>query len=283
MKSRKQDLVTQKIEFEDDNFRIYVKEHSNEVVEKAYHEEIEIKYHYEESALSIGSEIILAKSGDVTVANPYEVHSNISINQSHGKYCVVILDLDFLSGTNRDGIDLRRILIGNERKICNHIVSNERLGAIIRTIEAEMREKREYYKTVVHSLINEFFAVLIRDYLQESNDEKGAYVGAKQLKLIAPALSRIHLNYAKKFSVEELAEACSISKYHFCRVFKQVMGLTVVQYVTKYRVDVAEVMLLSATDSINEVAYKCGFSDESYFYRCYKRLKGLAPGKVNKK
>ena len=142
MKSRMQDLVTQKIEFEDDNFRIYVKEHSNEVVEKAYHEEIEIKYHYEESALSIGSEIILAKSGDVTVANPYEVHSNISINQSHGKYCVVILDLDFLSGTNRDGIDLRRILIGNERKICNHIVSNERLGAIIRTIEAEMREKR---------------------------------------------------------------------------------------------------------------------------------------------
>ena len=283
MKSRKQDLVTQKIEFEDDNFRIYVKEHSNEVVEKAYHEEIEIKYHYEESALSIGSEIILAKSGDVTVANPYEVHSNISINQSHGKYCVVILDLDFLSGTNRDGIDLRRILIGNERKICNHIVSNERLGAIIRTIEAEMREKREYYKTVVHSLINEFFAVLIRDYLQESNDEKGAYVGAKQLKLIAPALYRIHLNYAKKFSVEELAEACSISKYHFCRVFKQVMGLTVVQYVTKYRVDVAEVMLLSATDSINEVAYKCGFSDESYFYRCYKRLKGIAPGKVNKK
>ncbi len=282
MKSKKENLTTQKIEFSDENFKIYAKEHSNEVVEKAYHEEIEIKYHYEESALSIGSEIILAKPGDITIANPYEVHSNIAINQKH-KYCLIIIDLDFLSGANRDGIDLRHILIGQEKKFCNHVNNNERLGEIVRRIEEELREEKEYYKTVVHSLVNEFFAIALRDYLQNTAQEKTSDIGIKQVKLIAPALSQIHTNYAKKHTVEELANACSISKFHFCRVFKQVMGITVVQYVTKYRVDVAEVMLLNGTDSINEVAYKCGFDDESYFYRCYKKIKGIAPGKVRKK
>jgi len=196
---------------------------------------------------------------------------------------VVIIDLDFLSGLNRDAIDLRRILIGQEKKFCNHICANERLGAIVRAIGEEMRDRKEYYKTIVYSLVNEFFAILLRDYIQDIPQEKTSEVGIKQVRLIAPALSEIYTNYAKKFSVEELASACSISKFHFCRVFKQVMGLTVVQYVTKYRIDVAEVMLLNGADSINEIAYKCGFSDESYFYRCYKKLKGVVPGKVIRK
>ena len=200
-KDKNQNLITQKIEFADENFKIYAKEHSNEIIEKAYHEEIEIKYHYEESALSIGSEIIIAKPKDITIANPYEVHSNIALNQNH-KYCVVILDLDFLSGLNHDAIDLRRILIGQEKKFCNHICNNERLGLIVRSIEAEMREEKEYYKTIVSSLVNEFFAILLRDYLQDTAQEKTSEVGIKQVRLIAPALSKIHTNYAKKFSVE---------------------------------------------------------------------------------
>jgi len=39
-KDKNQNLITQKIEFEDENFKIYAKEHSNEIIEKAYHEEI---------------------------------------------------------------------------------------------------------------------------------------------------------------------------------------------------------------------------------------------------
>ena len=44
----------------------------------------------------------------------------------------------------------------------------------------------------------------------------------------------------------------------------------------------AEIMLKSGTDGISDVAWKCGFDDESYFYRCYKRQKGTPPGKVGR-
>lgn len=281
-RKRVEDAVTQKIVFADEDFKIYVQDHLSEHVDKAFHEEIEIKYYYEgESAVSIGSEVILAKAGDITIANPYEAHSSLSISENGGRYRLIIVDLDFLTAANRDSIDLRRILISEEKRFYNHI-RDERLGAILRRIGEEMNAKAEYYKTVVQSLANEFFALLLREYTRQSSASVNTSASMKRMKIIAPALSYIHLHYAKRFSVEELAGACSISKYHFCRLFKEIIGLTPVQYITRYRIDVAEIMLKMGTGSITEIAWQCGFEDESYFYRCYKKLKGIAPGKSRK-
>ncbi len=284
MKSdNKKVITTQKIDFKDGDFKIHVHQHASEFAEKAFHEEIEIKYYYEgRSALTVGSDVILAQPGDITVANPYEVHSNILTGEYSGKYCVIIIDLDFLSSTGREGLDLRRILIEKGIKFVNHIKGDERIVAILKRIAEEVTERKEHYKTVVRSLVTEFFALMLRGYVNETDTESKPSSDVKKVKLIAPALSMIHLSYSKRLSVEELADACSVSKYHFCRVFKQVTNLTVVQYITSYRVDVAEVMLKSGADSIKDVAWQCGFDDESYFYRCYKKLKGVVPGKVKK-
>ena len=273
-------LVNQKIEFKDEDFKIIVHESSSRFVEKAFHEEIELKYYYDDnSAMTVGSEIILAERGDVTVANPYEVHSNLNLSGKEGKYCLVIIDLDFLAGMNRE-IDLRHLLIEQTRRFCHHIKNDNRLGTIICRLYEEMREEREHYKTVVKSLVSELAVLLLRSYISDDAPQTGAALGDRRARLIAPALSVIHSDFSKKLTVEMLADACSVSKFHFCRVFKEAMGVTAVQYLNKYRIDVAEIMLKSGTDGISEVAWKCGFDDESYFYRCYKKLKGVPPGKA---
>ncbi|MBO5224512.1 MAG: helix-turn-helix transcriptional regulator [Clostridia bacterium] len=283
MKAEIKKATPQKIAFEDNDFKIRVLDNTSEFVDKAYHEEVEIKYYYEgESAVSIGSEIIMAKAGDITVANPYEVHSSIKLKNCEGRYRLIILNPDFLTQSNRDGIDLRRIFIGEEKQFCNHIQGNERLGAIIKRIGDELKTKSKYYKIVVQSLVNEFFALMLRDYVKTDKEQRFTNADMKRMKLIAPALSEIHLSYTKKLTVDYLADVCNVSKYHFCRVFKEVMGITPVQYITKYRIDVAEVMLKRRLGSISGIAWQCGFEDESYFYRCYKRIKGVVPGKVIK-
>ena len=56
--------------------------------------------------------------------------------------------------------------------------------------------------------------------------------------------------------------------------------MTVFQYITMYRVSLAEVMLHNTEKSIDEIAHECGFSDTGYFYRCYKKVKGISPKKA---
>ena len=53
--------------------------------------------------------------------------------------------------------------------------------------------------------------------------------------------------------------------------------MTVVQYLIKYRIDMADAMLSGTGKGIHEVVTLCGFNDESYFYRCFKRIKGRSP------
>ena len=60
------------------------------------------------------------------------------------------------------------------------------------------------------------------------------------------------------------------------------MNVTPVQYITEYRVDLAETMLKNTANSVSDIAWKCGFDDESYFSRCYKKIKGVSPKKVQK-
>ena len=60
------------------------------------------------------------------------------------------------------------------------------------------------------------------------------------------------------------------------------MGMTVTQYIINYRISLADSMLKDENQSIKSIAETCGFGDVSYFYQCYKRIKGTSPSKARK-
>lgn len=283
MKEEKHAPFTQKIPFSDEDFKIYVKEQAPPTERSALHEDIEIKYFYgDPSALMINSEVFIARAGDIAIVNPYEIHTTVNIEEYSGRYYLIMVSLDFLNRAS-GGLDLRNIFLVQQKKIKNLIRDDRRLQTIILRIAEEVERKEEHYRLVVKNLVSEFFALLLRTYLQEGDREGQAEGARKHVELIAPALERIHTAYMTKLSIDELSALCSMSRYHFCRTFKRAMGVTAIEYLTAYRVDLAEAMLKDASDSIREIAPRCGFEDESYFYRCYKRLKGVSPKSVRRR
>jgi AraC family transcriptional regulator len=84
-------------------------------------------------------------------------------------------------------------------------------------------------------------------------------------------------NIGKQFTLQDLAEVASFSKYHFNRIFYGVVGETPFQFITRVRLERAASLLLSAkNDSITEIACKCGFNDISIFSRNFKSFFGLS-------
>ena len=282
-KNQKSEVLSQKIAFSDENFKIVVKNQMPAQQERALHEEIEIKYFYEgDSAFMINSDLFLAKPGDIAIVNPYEVHTTVSIDKYTARYYLIVIGLDILKELNSGVLDLRQEFLAKGKKVNNLIRDDKRLQAIILRIVEEMNDKKLHYQLIVQNLISEFFALLLRNYVNEEHSRKTSDEKVKYVELIAPALAHIHSNYMKRITIDELATLCSITKYHFCRVFSKAMGVTAVQYTTEYRVDLAEIMLKGTNKSINEIAYSCGFEDESYFYRCYKKVKGVPPKTARK-
>lgn len=278
MKRKDAPMEAQRIQFPSEDYRIICMKSRFSQNDRAFHEELEIKYYVNgNSAVMIGGEVFVVNSGNLTVVNPFEIHSNVGIKDYEGEYILLIVGIDFLKEFAPGGLDLRHVFISKGKRISRFIKEDRRLSVIMMRICEELAEKKENYRLVVYSLVTELFALLLRDYTDKEGSREDLPVAGKTAELIAPALTAIFENYAQPMSLGELAALCNISKYHFCRIFKEEMKMTPVQYITSYRVSLADVMLKDSDKSIDQIAGECGFSDLSYFYRCYKRLKGRSP------
>ena len=284
MKKDNERLSAQRIEFADDNFRIFSEKREFCKNDRAFHEELEIKYYLSgNSAVMIDGEVFVTSPGSITVVNPFEIHANANIGDYAGEYILLMVGLDFLKEFAPGGLDLRHYFITKGRKITHFIRDDRCLSMIMQRICDELRGEKENYRLVVYSLVTELFALLLRDHTDKDGSREEIPGAGKAAELIAPALSAIFENYSRPMSLDELAALCSISKYHFCRLFKEEMKMTVVQYLTDYRISLAEVLLRESDKSVDSIALECGFSDISYFYRCYRRIKGTSPKRARRK
>lgn len=97
------------------------------------------------------------------------------------------------------------------------------------------------------------------------------------------AIDYVNKNIFKEITIDDICSEVHISKYYFCRRFKETMGMTVMDYVLKTRIALAKNMLERENVSISEVSDKCGFSSVSYFCRVFKESVGVSPLKYRKK
>jgi len=79
------------------------------------------------------------------------------------------------------------------------------------------------------------------------------------------------------FDVSELADALGYRADYLSSVFKRSMGISIVRYTNRLRINTAKNLLPNYGVTIKEAAYSCGFSDEKYFMRVFKELEGMTP------
>ena len=80
-----------------------------------------------------------------------------------------------------------------------------------------------------------------------------------------------------EWSFEDEARKLSISYSHFRRLFREVAGCAPNQFLIEARLSYAERMLENGVLSIAEVAHRCGFQDEFYFSRLFRKHRMISP------
>ena len=106
-----------------------------------------------------------------------------------------------------------------------------------------------------------------------SNAETVSY-NSRRVKLIMDYLNK---NFDKNVSLAEAARLAAMTEVAFSRFFKLRTGKTFVDTLNEVRLGHASRMLIETTQSINEVAYKCGFNNMSNFNRIFKKKKQCTP------
>ncbi|MBQ3015584.1 MAG: helix-turn-helix transcriptional regulator [Clostridia bacterium] len=91
------------------------------------------------------------------------------------------------------------------------------------------------------------------------------------------AIRYVNDNIFEDITLDSVAAAANMSKYHFSRTFKRAVGVTVMEYILKTRIMLSKNLLASSELSILEVSERCGFSSVSYFCRAFKAEVGKTP------
>lgn len=87
----------------------------------------------------------------------------------------------------------------------------------------------------------------------------------------------IEANITRPITLVELASVANLSVYHFCRQFKNEMGVTPQRYLATRRIEMAMRMLRSSADPLVAVSLSCGFSSQSHFSTLFKKVTGVTP------
>ena len=107
-------------------------------------------------------------------------------------------------------------------------------------------------------------------------------VDSKHKNIIGKAINYMTLHYAKDITLAELADYVGYSHSHFSKVFKEEMGCGFRVYLNELRVEKSKSLLLAGVASLSEICSMCGFEDQSYYCKVFKKVTGVTPDKFRK-
>ena len=150
---------------------------------------------------------------------------------------------------------------------------NETIRNLIVDMMLELCEDRTYSQKVIHLMLGLFFTYLQRDY---SHTMRFSSKSGSGIRYVPQIFAYMHENY-QTTSVEDVAQHFHISHSYLSRIFKRHTKTTPVQMLQEIRLSHACEFLENTKLSVQEIAYKTGYSDVTFFIRIFHKKYGVTP------
>jgi len=154
------------------------------------------------------------------------------------------------------------------------------LQSTLRFITREARELRPGGETVITHLADILIIQAIRSWIDSAPEADQGWLAALRDDQVGKALSAIHREPEKDWTVALLAKEIGMSRSGFSARFTSLVGESVMRYLTQWRMQLARVQLLETSDPLSMLADRLGYQSEAAFCRAFKRVFGVSPGSI---
>ncbi|MEH7106388.1 AraC family transcriptional regulator [Bacillus sp. JJ1764] len=146
------------------------------------------------------------------------------------------------------------------------------LNAIL-NINQLIQQKTSYYEMGITIQLTLIWKNMVENGFQ-LKFEQSEMVKSQRMKQM---LNWIHLHYAEKILLEDIAKAGHLSRSECCRYFKRILKKTPLHYVTDYRIQKSLLLLQHPESNVTDVAYQVGFNSTSYFIETFRKSMSMTP------
>lgn len=230
-----------------------------------------------DAQMQVEEELFPVRHGDIMLIPPHHPHRPIIRSQEtpyrrfvfwiSQEYCNHLLQSSPDYAYIMQYVEIEKRYIFHTDQISFNMVQSK----LLRLLE-EMRSQKFGRDAQIAVCINDLVLNLNRlAYEQNTPKRKNPeYLLYQQLE----AYIEEHLE--EDLSLETLAKQFYVSKYHIAHIFKDNIGLSIHQYITKKRLNLCK-EAISGKMSITEAYHLYGFGDYSSFYRAFKKEFGISP------
>ncbi|MDQ3676403.1 MAG: AraC family transcriptional regulator [Actinomycetota bacterium] len=158
----------------------------------------------------------------------------------------------------------------------------EWMQSTLRLMAAEASELRPGGETMVTRLCDVLVVQAIRSWIDSDPAAQTGWLGALQDRQIGRAITLIHRDPARAWTVAALADELAMSRSAFAARFTELVDEPVMHYVTRWRMQLALSALKGEGATVAQLADRLGYQSEAAFSRAFKRIIGLSPGAVRR-
>jgi len=152
------------------------------------------------------------------------------------------------------------------------------LESTLQFMASEMHAEAPGYELVASRLADVLFVHALRTHVRAHPCESANWLRAIGDPQLGVAFQRMHERPDAPWTVEALARAASMSRSAFAARFTEVLEISPLAYLTRWRMHRAAELLVASTSTVNEVAGVVGYETESAFTKVFKRHFGETPG-----
>ena len=232
----------------------------------------EIKVRFRDSETTV-------KKGEAIFVGQKVVHSILPVSTSSD----ILLIQTVLGNLNEQisELDLEENLLGyilENYSIDYHIFNepNNEFSTILNKINTELSELKPSYEAYIKAYIYELIACLKRNNVISLRLDDKKYA---ELKKLVPIAKYISENYKEKITLTLLSKEVTYNKYYICKLFKNILNTTFIDYLNYVRCKNAELMLFNTDKKLTEISCECGFFSTQYFNKVFKNLYNYTPAK----
>ena len=147
---------------------------------------------------------------------------------------------------------------------------------LLELAERELSQERALQQSAADAVISLLMIWILREL-----PEKGQQAASTKRDLHG-SMGYIRKHFREPLTLEIMAKTFSVTPNHFCRVFRQLTGVTFKEYLLRLRLEYAMQQLLQTELGITEICLESGFNSPAYFSKAFRLQFGCTPSALRR-
>jgi len=274
-----------------------VRDHEYSMYSRHFHESYELYFLLQgERYYFIDRETYLVRAGMAVIVSRNQIHKTSMAGDSYHDRILLQMEESWLAPLLVPlGLPKPELLFGCLNGVVEYTPQDWTwLLSQLQLLKQEMKERKEGFEAMVRLLVTQILVLTARyqetakrfDVKPESGSlliSDGYQAQTAKHRKIREVTEYLLNHYETKESQEELAARFYVSKSYLCRIFKEVTGFTLNEYLNLARIKEAQRLLTETDCSVTEIAAMVGFETITYFERVFKKHADARPLQYRKK